>query len=132
MFSFSYYADTFIYDDGSTSGSPPVWKHVVTSGFPSYRAQAEMFTDPDTGKIYLFGGYTNAQFVPQRKEAIMRSFNDLWQLRLDIPGGFFEGVDLEEEARTARAGPWQRCYNCGNTGPWKKCGGTSLSLSFLT
>ncbi|KAJ3491939.1 hypothetical protein NLI96_g355 [Meripilus lineatus] len=123
MFNFSYYADTFMYDDGSTSGSTPVWKHVVTSGFPTYRAQSEMFTDPDTGKIYLFGGYTNSQFVPQRKSAIMRTFNDLWQLRLDIPGGFFEGVDLEEEARTARAGPWQKCYNCGNTGPWKKCGG---------
>ena len=40
-----------------------------------------------------------------------------------MPGGFFEGVDLEEEARTAKAGPWQRCFTCGSAGPWKKCGG---------
>ena len=33
-----------------------------------------------------------------------------------------------EEARTAKQGPWRRCYSCGSTGPWKKCGG----LLYLT
>ena len=47
----------------------------------------------------------------------------MWQLCLDEPGGYFEGVDLDEEARTAKAGPWQRCFACGCAGPWKKCGG---------
>lgn len=130
MFQFSYYADTFIYDDGLSSGSPPAWKQVITRGFPTYRAQAKLFSDPETGKVYLFGGYTNAQFVPQKKDVVMRSFNDLWQLRLDLPGGFFDGVDLEEEARTAKAGPWQRCFNCGSAGPWRKCGGESSILLF--
>lgn len=53
----------------------------------------------------------------------MRSYADLWQLRLDLPGGDFDKVNLEEEARTAKAGPWQRCFTCGTAGPWKKCGG---------
>lgn len=40
-----------------------------------------------------------------------------------MPGGHFEGVDLEDETRTAQAGPWQRCFTCGSAGPWRKCGG---------
>ena len=50
----------------------------------------------------------------------------MWQLRLDVPEGDFEGVDLDEEARTAKAGPWQRCFTCGDAGMWKKCSGESL------
>lgn len=65
----------------------------------------------------------NTEFVPSRVKNTSRSFADLWELRLDLPGGGFEGVDLEEEARTAKAGPWQRCFSCGSAGPWKKCGG---------
>lgn len=59
------------------------------------------------------------------KKHSSRSYGDLWQLKLECPGGWFEGVDLEEEARTAKAGPWQRCFGCGSAGPWKKCGGMS-------
>lgn len=119
-FSFTYYADTFILD---YTCSPPRWKQVLTRGFPTYRAQAQLLTDPSTGKIFLFGGFTNMDFVPSRKSAITRSFGDLWQLRVNVPGGFFEDVDLEEEARTAKAGPYQRCFTCGSAGQWKKCGG---------
>jgi hypothetical protein len=50
----------------------------------------------------------------------------VWQLRLDVPGGDFEGVDLDEEARTEKAGPWQRCFTCGDAGMWKKCSGELL------
>lgn len=129
-FNFTYYGDTFIYYPSTSSSSTesrPRWKYVLTGGFPTYRAQAHLITDQDTGKIYLFGGYTNSQFVPDRRHEISRSFNDLWQLKLDVPGGDFEGVNLEEDRRTAKAGPWQRCFNCGNAGPWKKCGGTLVS-----
>lgn len=63
-----------------------------------------------------------------RKGTVSRSFGDLWQLCIDQPGGFFEGVDLDEEARTAQAGPWQRCFTCGSAGPWKKCGGEHNSV----
>lgn len=124
-FAFSYFADTFLFDPSASASSVsgPKWKQVLTKGFPTYRAQMQLVSDPATGKIFLFGGYTNSQFVPNKKHPIARSFGDLWQLKIDIPGGCFEGVDLEEEARTARAGPWQRCYTCGSAGPWKKCGG---------
>lgn len=101
----------------------PKWKQVLTRGFPTYRCQAQLVSDPATGKTYLFGGYTNSEFVPTRKAYISRSFGDVWQLRVDEPGGYFDGVDLDEEARTAKAGPWQRCFGCGDTGPWRKCGG---------
>ncbi|KAI0088055.1 hypothetical protein BDY19DRAFT_994473 [Irpex rosettiformis] len=119
-FSFSYYGDTFIHDPTS---NPPLWKHVITRGFPTYRAQTKIFCDPETGRTFLFGGYTNSDFVPDGKHIISRAFNDIWELRLDVEGGHFEEVDLEEEARTATVGPWRRCFNCGSAGPWKKCGG---------
>ncbi|KAI0314163.1 hypothetical protein OF83DRAFT_1064292 [Amylostereum chailletii] len=131
---FSYYADTFMLDvspSNLSADSGPKWKHVLTRGFPSYRAEARLFTDPATGKIFLFGGYTNSQYVPGKDVMASRSFSDIWQLKLDVEGGFFEGVDLEEEARTATAGPWQRCYTCGDVGPWKKCGGTCGGLAFF-
>ncbi|VDB96140.1 unnamed protein product [Peniophora sp. CBMAI 1063] len=130
-FVFSYFADTFIYDPNPANDSSPVWKQVITRGFPTYRAQCAVFSDPESGKVYMFGGYTNSQFVPNKKHPISRSFGDLWQLRIDIPGGDFEGVDVEEEARTAKQGPWQRCYSCGSTGPWKRCGGSCGGLVYF-
>lgn len=120
-FSFTYYADTFIYTPDETGARR--WKHVLTRGYPTYRAQAVLFSDPATGRTFLFGGYINSEFVPDGKHIVSRAFNDLWELRLDVPGGHFEGVDLDEEARTASVGPWKRCFNCGSAGPWKKCGG---------
>ncbi|KAF7362909.1 hypothetical protein MVEN_00641500 [Mycena venus] len=110
--SYSYYADTFI-ADVSASGSPVSWKQVLTRGFPTYRAESTLVTDTRTGKVFLFGGYKNNVYVPSRNptpESSSRSFSDLWQLRLDCPGGFFDGVNLEEEARTAKVGPWARCF----------------------
>jgi hypothetical protein len=99
------------------------WKHVLTRGFPTYRAQAHLVADPATGRTFLFGGYANSEYVPSRSEEESRSFADLWELRLNVPGGHFAEVDVENEARTARVGPWQRCFTCGSSGPWKKCGG---------
>jgi hypothetical protein len=130
MYPFSYYADTFMLgsDSGPESSSaststPATWKHVLTRGFPTYRAQAHLVADSTTGRTFLFGGYVNAEYVPSRSEEESRSFCDLWELRINVPGGHFEAVDVEDEARTARLGPWQRCFTCGSAGPWKKCGG---------
>lgn len=136
QFHFSYFADTFIYETPSAPAASdvpneptlaaPRWKQVLTPGFPTYRCQAQLNCDPETGRTYLFGGFTNSEYVPCRKDLISRSFGDLWELRIDEPGGHFENVDLEEETRTAKAGPWLRCFTCGSAGPWKKCGGTLL------
>ncbi|KAH6907506.1 hypothetical protein BKA70DRAFT_357644 [Coprinopsis sp. MPI-PUGE-AT-0042] len=101
----------------------PTWRHVLTRGFPTYRCQAALHTDQATGKVYLYGGFVNSDLVPARKTFTTRSFGDLWQLRMDIEGGDFNKVDIEEEKRTAKAGPWQRCFTCGNAGRWKRCGG---------
>ncbi|THH26623.1 hypothetical protein EUX98_g7570 [Antrodiella citrinella] len=139
-FSYSYYADTFTYKPGKNDSSLGIWKQVLTRGFPTYRAQSHLVSDPATGKVFLFGGYTNSQFVRDKKNAIARSFADVWWLRMDVSdleggtksnAGYFEGVDLEEEARTAKAGPWQRCFNCGSAGPWKKCGGSCRGKAFF-
>ncbi|KAJ7243080.1 hypothetical protein C8J57DRAFT_1367162 [Mycena rebaudengoi] len=118
---FSYYADTFMYGTDSDSDSQATaslckeatWKQVLTRGFPTYRAQAHMVSDPATGKTFLFGGYVNSEYVPSRSEEESRS------------------VDIEDEARTARVGPWQRCFNCGGSGPWKKCGGACKGQAFF-
>lgn len=140
FFPFSYYADTFMYfpppPPSTRSIFPPSsgkWKHVLTPGFPTYRAQSQLHTDPATGKMYLFGGYVNTDSVPSRKTYNSRTFGDLWQLRVDAPGGFFDekDVDLEEERKTAMVGPWQRCFTCGSTGRWKKCGGSCKGQAFF-
>ncbi|TFK63782.1 hypothetical protein BDN72DRAFT_802956 [Pluteus cervinus] len=143
-FAFSYYADTFMYDMPTSSNVAkrtrtadqagivaPKWKQVLTRGFPTYRCQAHLLTCPDTGRMYLYGGFTNKDFISGKKSYNSRSFHDIWELRVDIPGGHFEGVDLEEESRTAQAGPLQRCFNCGNAGRWKKCGGTCNGKAFF-
>ncbi|KAF8883072.1 hypothetical protein CPB84DRAFT_1713436 [Gymnopilus junonius] len=134
-FSFSYYADTFIYDGPPPADEVPTqrrgWKQVLTKGFPTYRAQSHLLVDPQSGKTYLFGGFTNNDYVPERKTGITRSFGDLWELRIDLPGGHFEGVDVEDEARTAQLGPWQRCFTCGSAGPWRKCGGACRGRAFF-
>ncbi|KAJ7110897.1 hypothetical protein C8R44DRAFT_742672 [Mycena epipterygia] len=142
QFDYSYFADTFIYDmapPAPTDPAPqeqctllaPKWKHVLTHGFPTYRCQAQLACDPETGRTYLFGGWTNTQFVPTRTKLLSRSFGDLWELRLDEPGGHFAEADVEEEARSARAGPWQRCFSCAAAGPWRKCGGSCKGRVFF-
>lgn len=125
---FTYYADTFMLDSAS---SPPQWKHVLTRGFPTYRAQAKLFVDSKSGRTFLFGGYTNTDFVPDGKHIVSKTFHDLWELKVDVEGGHYEDVDQEEEARTASLGPWKRCFNCGSAGPWKKCGGTFAILQAI-
>ncbi|KAJ7615830.1 hypothetical protein FB45DRAFT_801455 [Roridomyces roridus] len=150
QFEFSYFADTFVYDMASyAAGDPdaanqltstaeptlsaPKWLQVMTHGFPTYRCQAQLVCDPDTGRNYLFGGWTNHQYVPTRTKLMSRSFGDLWELKLDDEsgGGYFEEVDVEDEARSARAGPWQRCFACASAGPWKKCGGSCNGKAFF-
>ncbi|KDQ52947.1 hypothetical protein JAAARDRAFT_183581 [Jaapia argillacea MUCL 33604] len=131
MCPFSYYADTFIYEPSLSPDARSNWRQVITRGFPTYRAHAQLFADPETGKIFLFGGYANADYISYRKRPMCRAFNDLWQLKLDVPGGYFEGVDMEEESRTAGVGQLQRCFTCGNTGHWKKCGGSCKGHAFF-
>ncbi|KAJ7491355.1 hypothetical protein B0H11DRAFT_1007662 [Mycena galericulata] len=138
VYVFSYYGDTFMYGSDapvSASGTPATggaaWKQVLTRGFPTYRAQTHLVSDPTTGRTFLFGGYVNSEYVPSRSAEASRSFGDLWELRIDVPGGHFEEVDIEGEARTARVGPWQRCFTCGSAGPWKKCGGACKGQAFF-
>lgn len=117
-FSFSYYADTFVFDHTTSN-----WKQVITRGFPTYCAQSHLLSDPSTGKTFLVGEYTNVDYVPSRKKFISRSFDDLWQMCIDKPGGFFDVGDFEKDAKTAQTVPWQRCLACSSIGQWRKCGG---------
>ncbi|KAJ7453764.1 hypothetical protein FB451DRAFT_1280750 [Mycena latifolia] len=141
QFPYSYFADTFVFDMAPTTATgaranpietpAPTWRHVRTPGFPTYRCQAHLQCDPATGRTYMFGGWANSQFIPTSSKLGSRSFGDLWELRLDVPGGHFDEVDLAEEMRVARAGPWQRCFACSAAGPWKKCGGALRSFRVL-
>ena len=115
---FSYYADTFIYNHATSS-----WRQVLTRGFPTYRAQSHLLADPDTGKTFLVGGYTNLQWIQSRKKHVSKSFDDIWQLCVDEQGGYYVGTEFETEAKTAQAGPWKRCLACGSVGKTQKCGG---------
>ncbi|KAI0760743.1 hypothetical protein C8Q74DRAFT_1372553 [Fomes fomentarius] len=122
VFGYNYFADTFILDHSSLA---PRWRQVITPSFPTYRAQAQLLADADTGKMYLFGGYTNSGWVPAGKSDISKSYGDIWQLVIDVPGGLFEGaVDWEDERHTAQLGPWQVCYRCKAVDFHRKCGGS--------
>ncbi|KAJ7838888.1 hypothetical protein B0H13DRAFT_163023 [Mycena leptocephala] len=125
---FTYYADTFVYGLDGTTGA--VWKHVLTHGFPTYRAQSQFMADPATGRTFLFGGYVSAEYVPASGEGASRCFSDLWELRLDLPGGDFV-FDMVNEVHTARVGPWQRCFACGAVGQWKQCGGKCAGQAYF-
>ncbi|KAF7342586.1 hypothetical protein MSAN_02015300 [Mycena sanguinolenta] len=131
-FPYSYVADTFIYDMApppspnlfEPTRTAPKWQQVLTPGFPTYRCQAHLACDAVTGRTYMFGGWTNSLYIPTRSKLMAKTFGDVWELRVDLPGGHFDEVDVEEEARVARAGPWQRCFACATAGPWRKCGGS--------
>lgn len=124
-YGFHYFSDTFVLDHSS---SAPTWKQVLTPSFPTYRAQGQLLTDPATGKMFLFGGYTNTDWVPAGKHEATRSYGDIWQLVVDVPGGLYEDVNWDDEKRTALLGPWQVCYMCNDVGIHKKCKGACRSL----
>ncbi|KAJ7592863.1 hypothetical protein C8J56DRAFT_1045316 [Mycena floridula] len=131
-FEFAYFADTYILDSRETPDSPPPhFRQVITRGFPTYRAQSRLLSDPITGQTYMFGGYTNTKYVPGRRDYISRCYLDVWRLKLDMEGGGFEDVDWQDEANT-RAGPWECCFSCGTTGyRLKKCGGSCNGRIFF-
>ena len=126
VYDYQYLSDTSLLDHSSPT---PRWRQILTPSFPTYRAQCQIVADPATGKMYLFGGYTNTTWCPAGKYDISRSYGDIWELVVDVPGGNFANVDWEDEKRTAQLGPWQVCYTCGKFdvyGSYKKCAGTCL------
>ncbi|KDR73273.1 hypothetical protein GALMADRAFT_727955 [Galerina marginata CBS 339.88] len=140
---FSYFADTFICDLGDEYARvhcphiPDVetegmrWRQVLTRGFPTYRVGGSLVEDPVSGKIFLFSGSIQMEFLPFDVKGITKSFADIWELRIDLSGENFDAVDIEDEARTAKAGPWQMCFSCGSLGSWKKCGGSCSGRAFF-
>ena len=110
---FAYYADTYVWHPKTGK-----WAQVLTRGFPTYRARGKLLFDAGSGKTYMFGGYTNADFALS-KRTYARMFNDLWELKLDVEDG-----ELVDEERTAVMGPWGTCFDCGKVGLWGMCGGS--------
>ncbi|KAL6303746.1 hypothetical protein BKA93DRAFT_323837 [Sparassis latifolia] len=69
--------------------------------------------------MYLYG-----EFVPS-KHVQSRTFGDVWQLSIDMPGGYFSEADLERDVRSPKMGPWARRFTCGSvSNTWRKCGGS--------
>ena len=74
----------------------------------------------------------NVEYHMPKKAGTTRSYNDLWQLKLDIPGGLMTEEDREIDFRTETVGPWKRCYYCGDVGvDYKKCAGTCTGRYFF-
>ncbi|KAH8103603.1 hypothetical protein BXZ70DRAFT_926571 [Cristinia sonorae] len=125
-FTFSFFSDTFIQNPETG-----IWQHVLTKGFPTYRAQCAFVADPDTGITYLHGGWTNSDYFPS-KAVLNRTFDDLWQLKLDMDGGFMTEDDYHIDPRTVPHGPWFQCFGCRRfeQSP-KKCMGTCGGIVFF-
>ncbi|KIO27407.1 hypothetical protein M407DRAFT_232827 [Tulasnella calospora MUT 4182] len=116
----TYFADTFAWCPRNKR-----WSQVITKGFPTYRSCAEMFTDPSTGKTYLFGGLMSTGYAPSQKPTQFKLFSDIWELVIDTPGSGFKESDFESaDPRFSKLGPWVRCYHCGSVGRWLTCTGT--------
>ncbi|KIO26387.1 hypothetical protein M407DRAFT_201689 [Tulasnella calospora MUT 4182] len=115
---FTYFGDTFAWNPETKR-----WSQVITRGFPTYRAAADLFTDEQTGRAYLFGGYTNTHYTPSSRNAAAQTFNDLWELCIEVPGSNFKESDFEVDERFSKLGPWKRCFTCGSVGRWLTCAG---------
>ncbi|KAI0628679.1 hypothetical protein C8Q77DRAFT_1220832 [Trametes polyzona] len=113
-FGLNHFSDTFILDHSGPGH--PRWRKVIIGNFPTYRAQGQLVVDPATGRTYLFGGYTNTDWIPTGKHDLTRSYGELWE---------FRGLDWEDDRRAALLGPWMSCYACRSIGVWKRCGGAS-------
>lgn len=48
---YSYFGDTFVWNPETKR-----WAQVITRGFPTYRAAADLIYDEKTGRTFLFGG----------------------------------------------------------------------------
>lgn len=69
---------------------------------------------------------TNTSFSPSSRSASAQSFNDLWELCVDIPNGGFNEEDYEatSDPRFSKLGPWRICFTCGSIGRWPHCAGS--------
>lgn len=65
----SYFADAF-----SFSAEDGRWSHVLTRGFPTYRALMQLLSDQD-GRVWLFGGHCPSQFAPSRALSVRLSLD---------------------------------------------------------
>ena len=45
---YTYYADTSMLETEPEDDSAPRWRQVITRGWPTYRTQCKLFTDPET------------------------------------------------------------------------------------
>ncbi|TCD66271.1 hypothetical protein EIP91_001600 [Steccherinum ochraceum] len=125
-FTFSFYSDAYVFNPENG-----IWQQVITRGFPTYRAQSALVVDPDTGITYLYGGWTNSDYYPS-KVILNRTFDDLWQLKLDTDGGYFEEEEYDIDTRSVAHGPWNQCFSCKKLDvSLKKCMGTCEGLVFF-
>ncbi|KAK7446264.1 hypothetical protein VKT23_014469 [Stygiomarasmius scandens] len=119
VFGYAYFGDAFLWNPDTG-----IWQHILVKGFPSYRSMSSLTCDPETGKLYMFGGFCNGDFIPT-KNMMGRFYSDVWQLKIDTPGGHWDPKDLERDIRAEKMGPWLRCFTCGNCGiTFQKCAGT--------
>ncbi|KAG8952144.1 hypothetical protein FRC04_005144 [Tulasnella sp. 424] len=115
---YSYFGDTFTWNPETKR-----WSQVIARGFPTYRAAADLFTDEHTRRTYLFGGYTSTDYTPSSRDTPAQSFNDVWELCIDVPGSDFNESDFEVDPRFSKLGHWKRCFTCGSVGRWMSCAG---------
>lgn len=140
---YSYFADTLLWSAETKS-----WSIVLCKGFPPYRSFMSIISDEETGRTFMFGGCksyigrcfeprmmliykdVDTQFTPSGRRAIAQSFNDLWELCVDVPGGGFTDDDLTAwnalDLRLSPLGPWRQCFTCGSIGNWRECLGTCM------
>jgi hypothetical protein len=71
-FQFAYLAYTFMYESPESKRQP-------STPYPS--------------------SISSSTSIPCRPDVESKPFGDVWELRLGVPGGHFDAVDLEEEMR---------------------------------
>lgn len=72
----------------------------------------------------------DTSFTPGTRASAAQSFDDLWELCVDIPGGGFTDSDRAAwnayDLRFSQLGPWRQCFTCGSIGRLRECLGTCM------
>ncbi|KAG8962393.1 hypothetical protein FRC00_009686 [Tulasnella sp. 408] len=63
------------------------------------------------------------QWLDESRDTAAQTFNDLWELSIEVPGSKFKESDFEVDDRFSKLGPWKRCFTCGSVGRWLTCAG---------
>lgn len=122
---FTFFGDSFLFDPETK-----LWEHVIAKGFPSYRAQASMAVDEDTGFTYLYGGKHTTPFA-QKYHVLTDHWSRILRLRQYRLCAYEGAHDALLQRRLATAPRDARRCHDGRRPPNRRAHGDNGALETL-